>query len=246
VSVVAVCSGKGAPGATFCAVHLAAALARAGEEVLLLDLDPAGGDVAAYLGLDTRRGLYPLLRMDNGIPEPVALLAEAEERDGVRAVCGFPEPSALSTSVDLLARTIQGAGDGRTVVCDLGRVSAESARVAARSDLILLVVRPDLVSVLGAERALRRLESEGVARERIAVVVAGAERRRPADLAEVSGALGLDVIGSTPINRRAARAVLQSQMPVRKGPLARAFLGLAKTVHGRSVATHHPEEVAVA
>lgn len=246
MSVVAVCSGKAAPGATFCAVNLAAALARTGEEVLLLDLDPAGGDVAAYLGLDTRRGLYPLLRMDNGIPEPEALLAEAEDREGVRAVCGFPEPSALSASVDLLARTVQEAGAGRTVVCDLGRVTAESARIAARSDLVLLVVRPHLVSVLGAERALRRLESEGVSRERIAVVVACAQRRRPADLAEVSGALGLEVAGSTPINRRAARTAVQSQMPVRKGPLARAFLGLAETVRGRLVTAHHPEEVAVA
>lgn len=243
MSVVSVCSGKGSPGATFCGINIAAALARAGEDVLLLDLDPAGGDVAAYLGLDTRRGLYPLLRMDNGLPEPEALVAEAEERAGFWAVCGFPEPSALSASVDLLARTIEEAAADRMVVCDLGRVTEQSALVAARSDLVLLVVRPDLVSVLGAERALRRLELAGVERERIDVVVSCAERRRPADLAQVAGALGLDVISSTPINRRAARRALTSQMPVSKGPLARGFRLLASSVRARLV-TESKEVVA--
>lgn len=244
MSVVSVCSGKGSPGATFCAVNLAAAFARAGDEVLLLDLDPAGGDVAAYLGLDTRRGLYPLLRMDNGIPDVAALLADSEERAGVRAVCGFPEPSALSAGVDLLARTIGDAGAERTVVCDLGRVTEESAAVAARSDVVLLVVRPDLVSVLGAERALRRLDQAHVAEDRIGVVVSCAERRRPADLAEVAGALGLDVLGSTPIHRRSARRALTSQMPVAKGPLARAFGTLATSVRDRMTASTSKEVVA--
>ena len=242
MSVVSVCSGKGSPGATFCAINLASALAGRGDDVLLLDLDPAGGDVAAYLGLDTRRGFYPLLRMDNGLPDAAALLAEAEERAGVHAVCGFPEPSALSTSVDLLARTVEEAGAERTVLCDLGRVTEQSAQVAARSGLVLLVVRPDLVSVLGAERALRRLESARAERERIGVVVSCAERRRPADLAEVAGALGLDVIGSTPLHRPGARRMLASQMPVDKGPLARAFRALAVSVGSRLAAFSSSKE----
>lgn len=246
MSVIAVCSGKGSPGTTFAAINLAAAMARASEEVLLLDLDPAGGDVAAYLGLDTRRGIYPLLRMDNGIPERAALLAEAEDRGGMHVVCGFPEASALSVSVDLLGHTVKNAGEARTVVCDLGRVTAGGARVAARADLVLLVVRPDLVSVLGAERALRLLESEGVARDRVSVLVSGAERRRPADLTEVGNALGLDVLASTPIHRRSARKALLSQMPIGKGPLARAFDGLATGINARISCVDEPKEVAVA
>lgn len=233
MSVVTICSGKGAPGVTFCAVNLSAALARAGDEVLLLDLDPSGGDVAAYLGLDTRRGLFPLLRMNNGIPDATVLLAEAEERAGVQAVSGFPESSALSAATDLLAGMIRRAAVDRTLVVDLGRVSTESASVAASSDLVLLVVRPDLVSVLGAERALRRLDHAGVERERIAVVVSCAERRRPADLTEVADSVGVAVIGSTPIHRSGARKALLSQMPVAKGPLTRAFNSLGGSVKAR-------------
>lgn len=246
MSVVAVCSGKGAPGTTFAAINLAAAMASASDDVLLIDLDPAGGDVAAYLGLDTRRGIYPLLRMNNGLPEPTSLLAEAEDRGGMRAVCGFPEASVLSASVDLLSGSVKHAGETRTVVCDLGRVTAEGARVAARADLVLLVVRPDLVSVLGAERALRRLESEGVTRDRITVLVACAERRRPADLGEVSGALGLEVIASIPIHRRSARTAMLSQMPIAKGPLVRAFAALATGVRARLSPAEESKEVAAA
>ena len=47
--LVAVTGGKGGPGATTLAVGLAGAWAAAGQSVLLVDLDPAGGDVAAHL-----------------------------------------------------------------------------------------------------------------------------------------------------------------------------------------------------
>ena len=233
MSVIAVCSGKGSPGATFVAVNLTAALARGREKALLLDLDPAGGDVAAYLGLDTRRGLYPLLRMHEGIPGLDALLREAERHAGIRAVCGFPEASACPAGPGLLAEMLRRAGESRSVLADLGRITPESAAVASEADLVLLVVRPDLVSVLGAERALRCLESGGVARGKIAVVVSGSERRRPADVAEVAQAIGIEVIGSIPFHRRSARKALTSQSPISNGPLARSFVSLASAARRR-------------
>ena len=62
----------------------------------------------------------------------------------------------------------------RTVVVDIGRVSKASASTAAEADLVMLVVRPDLVSVLGAERALRCLEAAAVSRERVVAIVKAA------------------------------------------------------------------------
>src|SRR6266542_5056474 len=123
VSTLAICSGKASPGATFVATNLAAAMGCAGMEVLLLDLDPAGGDVCCYLGLDPRKGLYPLLRME-GIPtEPDRLLAESEERSGFLAVCGFPEASGLASPETLMAVLRIANQSQRTVVADIGRVS---------------------------------------------------------------------------------------------------------------------------
>ncbi len=245
MSAIVVCSGKGSPGATFVAANLAAAMARAGDEILLLDLDPSGGDLCCYLGLNPRLGLYPLLRMERSISEMTRLLGEAEERSGFLVVCGFPEPSELA-SADVLAEALSAAlGSGRTVVADIGRVSEANASVAAKADLVELVVRADLVSVLGAERAMRQLEAGGTRRERIAAVVSCHERRRPADLVEVGDALGLPLLGAVPLDRRAARNALLAQAPAGGRTLRRAFDALSATA-GRILAEADREAEAVA
>jgi len=247
VSTVAVYSGKGSPGATFVATNLAAAMARIGMEVLLLDLDPAGGDVCCYLGLNPRRGLYPLLRME-GIPtDPERLLVEAEERSGLLVLCGFPEACELGSPEMLVSVLKTAKGSGRTLVADIGRVSEANASLAAEAELVILVVRPDLVSVLGAERALRLLEAARAGGERIAAVVCGLERRRPADKAEVADALGLPIVGAVPLDRRGARKALLAQSPASARRLRRPFDALAAAVQlslakfGPSTEDHVPE-----
>ena len=227
MSAIAVCSGKGSPGATFVAANLAAALSRANEETVLLDLDPAGGDLCCYLGLDPRRGLYPLLRMEGTVSGTDRLLTEAEERSGFHVVVGFPESSDLASTGVLAGALAAASASGRLVVADLGRVFQTNAPIAAQCDLVLLVVRADLVSVLGAERALRQLEAEGTRRERVTVVVSGHEKRRPADLAEVGEALRLSVLGAVPLDRRGARKALLSQSPAATRRLRRAFDALS-------------------
>ncbi len=229
MSAIVVCSGKGSPGATFVAVNLAAAMARAKEEILLLDLDPAGGDLCCYLGLDPRLGLYPLLRMEGSISETTRLLGEAEERSGFLAVCGFPEPSDVASTGVLVEALSAARGSGRTMIADIGRVSEASAPVAARAELVVLVVRADLVSVLGAERAMRQLEAAGTPRERIVAVVSGHDRRRPADLVEVGDALRLPLLGAVPFDRREARKALLSQTPAGGRRLRSAFDALSAT-----------------
>lgn len=226
MSVIALCAGKGSPGATFVAVNLAAAVARKGNESVLLDLDVGGGDVAAYLRLDPRRGLYPLLRMEARAPAANTIMRETEERGGVLAVCGFPEewPAADGLLAEIL-RSVQ--SDGRWVLADFGRISAVSARAASEANLALVVARPDLISVSGAERAIRRLLDAGVEKSRIGCVVSGLDRRRPGDLAEVGTALGVPVLGAVPFDRRAARTALTSQTPLANGRLARSFDVLA-------------------
>jgi Flp pilus assembly CpaE family ATPase len=230
MSVIAISSGKGSPGATFVAANLPGALARAGEKVLLLDLDPSGGDLCCYLGLDPRRGLFPMLRLEGGVPGPERLLAEADERSGVLAVCGFPEPGELASPEVLVSIVRAARATGRTVVADLGRASERVEGAVREADRVILVVRPDLVSVLGAERALRQLDASGVPRERIDLVISGIEWRRPADLAEVGEALGLPVLGSVPLDRRGARKALVEQTPATTRRLRKGFDALAERI----------------
>jgi MinD-like ATPase involved in chromosome partitioning or flagellar assembly len=250
VSAIAVCSGKGSPGATFVSVNLAAALARAGESVLCIDLDLAGGDLAAYLGLDPRRGLHPLLRMNAGTVDTDGLVREAQERAGFAAVAGFsgllPEGTGKIPGFLLHRAT----GSDCLVVADLGRIEHEHVDVAVEAALTIVAVRPDFVSVLGAERAIRCLERADVSRERIVLVVSGTERRRPGDVAEVAEALGVPIAAAIPLCRKAARKAMISQTPIAKGTAAKAFASLAKVALERlaaaepAAATHRVKEAA--
>jgi Flp pilus assembly CpaE family ATPase len=127
------------------------------------------------------------------------------------------------------------------VVADVGRVSITNAPLMAEADLVLLVVRADLVSVLGAERALRHLEGAGTNPERIALVICGHERRRPADLAEVGEALRLPVLGPVPLDRRGVRKALSAQRPAATRRLVYAFGALSKAA-GRALDAQLPHE----
>ena len=227
MTIVAIPSGKGSPGGTFVAVNLSAAMARAGRKVLLLDLDTSGGDVSCYLGLDPRRGLYPLLRLEGETPTPDSLLAEAEERSGFLAVSGLPESGDVASEV--FVRILQAArSTGRTVVADLGRPTDALEAAIREADRVSVVVRPDLVSVLGAQRALRRLGAAGVSPERVGVIISGLDRRRPGDRAEVQGALRVQVLHAIPFDRRGARKALLEQAPARTKRLRAAFDALAE------------------
>lgn len=230
MSVIVLCSGKGSPGTTFVAANLAAAMARAKAEVLLLDLDPAGGDLCCYLGLDPRRGLHPLLRMEGSISGTTQLLAEAEQRSGFLVLCGFPEPLNPGSPGVLAGALAASDASGRTVIADIGRVCETNAPLAAEGELVILVVRADLVSVLGAQRALRQLEAAGAQRGRIAAIVSGHDRRRPADLVEVGEALRLPILGAVPLDRRKAVKALISQSPAGGRRLRGAFDALSARV----------------
>jgi Mrp family chromosome partitioning ATPase len=201
VSLVAVGAGKGAPGCSFVSINLATALAATGPRVLLLDLDPHGGDLTAYLNLDPRKGMNLLAR--TSLPFLEALNREAELRQNVLCVGGFPR--AADSDHELIEATLAVArGAGQTVVADLGRVGSGTAPHFSSADLVLIVVRPGLVAVHGARRAIQDLQDAGIPSGRIHAVINGWERQRPADLAESDAALPVRTLGAIPLDRKVA------------------------------------------
>ncbi|CAN5857165.1 hypothetical protein BH23PLA1_BH23PLA1_14950 [soil metagenome] len=227
MSLVAVGAGKGAPGCSFVSINLATALADNGPRILLLDLDPHGGDLAAYLNLDPRKGMNLLAR--TSAPFLEAINREGELRRNVLCVGGFPR--SADSSRELIEATLAAArGAGQTVVADLGRVGSGTGPLLSSADLVLIVVRPGLVAVHGARRAIQDLQDAGVPSSRIHAVVNGWERQRPADLAESAAALPVQTLGAIPLDRKAARRSETSQTPVDKGAALKAFRALASEV----------------
>jgi len=196
VSVVTFLSAKGSPGVTTTAALTAALWPRS---VVLLEADPAGGDLAA------RRGLRPAQ-----ILQHTQTLA-----GGTRAVVGLgssEQALAAGAGWGALARAAGELDRGTEpvdLVVDAGRVEAGSVHLdlLRASDVVVLVVRAQTAAVLHARERLRVLggalrRADGLLPRVGLVVVADARREaRDADqAAEILTGVGpwIDDLGRLP------------------------------------------------
>ncbi len=236
--LVVVTGGKGGPGATTLAVGLAGALAAGGRCVLLTDLDPAGGDVAAHLPVDPQRGVLVLLTLVSASLGPEQVAAETVAvGERLWVLPGLPRPAAADGGTETgllspaLARRVLAAArelvELEVVVADAGRLlpGSVAASLLELADRSVLAARPDYLGALAARRALDAASRAGSAR--LVPVAVGARRRWLGDLVELAEVLGRPLAGVVPASpRRVRRAVEAAASPVR-GRLGRAYARLA-------------------
>ena len=199
--IIGIASAKGGPGATVLAVNLAFELSQRDRDCLLVDVDPWGGDVGAYLDperIDPRRGLLPLLKLEQSAISQEAIVRECQEiNDHLLVLLGLirPEPDLLRGRIENLLRSARRVAE--VVVVDLGRIIASSPSLEALPviDCSHLAARPDLQGTLAAERALALITGN------TAVVATHVRRRSAADVVELSEALGRQVVASIPYLR---------------------------------------------
>ena len=171
--VIAVVSGKGAPGVTTLAIGLAAALANRGRRVVLVDADLRGGNVVGYLDLDPRRGMLGLTFGGNGASEEARLEEELQEGPGFMVLAGIERPDSrhnvspeLATAAVTTLRSLF-----EDIVVDVGEVigavsSSTTDAVLRSADRVLLVAGADLVALWNARSAVRHVrEGLGIAEE---------------------------------------------------------------------------------
>jgi MinD-like ATPase involved in chromosome partitioning or flagellar assembly len=220
--VIALLSGKGAPGVTTVAIGLAAALSEQGRRVVLVDADLRGGNVGPYLDLDPRRGLVGLPFGSDGASATGPVEEELQEGPGFMVLAGVERPdSGLTVSAELVmaaVRTLQEKFDD--VLVDVGEVvagasSAASEAILRTADRLLVLVGADLVGLWNARAVLRYLrEGLGAAPEAIGAVLNRREGREHYAAEEVERALGLPVLAELPEDRRAARRAVAEQLPI--------------------------------
>lgn len=192
MSIVAIVGGKHSPGTTTLAVALAST-ASAGKRALLVEADPAGGDIAARAGMQIDPGLLTLAAAGRrGVTE--ALMHGHTQRfaSGASVLLDPPSPEQAGTALvglgPSLARVIS-QREGITFV-DIGRWDRTSPATdfVQAADAIVVVFRPTLE---GVEHARSRIAS---LRSFPAQIVATTVGERPYAPTEVAAALdGVDL-----------------------------------------------------
>lgn len=232
--VLALASGKGAPGTTTLAIGLAAALGQQGSRVVLVDADLRGGGVAPYLDLDPRRGLIGLTV---GPQSDDVVGAELQEVGGVSVLAGIERPEMRDrvTPEQLITALVVLRERFDFTVIDVGQslpgVASDAANAVTRSaDRVLVITTADLSGLWNARHCLRHLqESLGLPRERLALVINRHAGRHEYGAAEVERALGIRVIATVPDDRTAAMRATREQLPLIavSGSAARQVTALA-------------------
>lgn len=165
MALISFFSAKGAPGATSTAMLTAALWPR---PTLLVDADPAGGDLlmrlptASGMALTPRPGLLTLLPLArHGLAPGVVLDHSQVVQGGQQVLVGLDTPEQADASAALwptLARTF-GELPGTDVVIDLGQLSVRSGQMplAERSDILVGVIRLTPASVMHMRQRLTAL-----------------------------------------------------------------------------------------
>jgi len=199
-------------GATTAAMALARSWPR---PVVLVEGDPAGGDLAARYGTATSPGLVDLAATPGS--RPVDWRAVTQSLGGVDVIAAPVAPDVTRAALDALGPAtawLQAVGEGTDVLVDCGRLPVPPAPVpplVEEATVAVFLCRPTAASVVSLRQRLGSLPEP--IRQRSVVVVVG---ERPYPAGEVAATLGLPLAGVMADDPVAA-AALGSAEPVRMG-----------------------------
>lgn len=187
--MVAVTSAGASPGVSALSVALGMARCRKGpDEVVLVEVDPAGGRLGPRFGLQTDPSLASYVT-DARRGADADLLLKNTQRIGSLAALASPVDPELTRQVlkrggDALALLLR--EDRLDSIVDLGRIDDASPALpfAARAHVVLVVTRPRFDEVQGLLFRLRVLGDAGCS---IALVTVGDEPHHPNEVAEFAG-----------------------------------------------------------
>ena len=243
MAVIALTSAKGSPGVTTTALAMALAWSR---PVLLVEADPAGGDImAGYVRaqLPSDRGIAHLAisaRHDRlaeefnsqliDIAQPKSTVSRvllAGVSDPAQAATVAPVWDRLSTHFGLLGH----ADTGTDVIIDCGRLTSNypPLPLLAGADFVLLVVRSTLRSVSGAKPAMDLMrQGLGTRADRIGlIVIEGGEYPAP----DIAKALRTPAVATMPWRANEAAALSDG---VGSLPNSSTLLRAARTVQAKA------------
>lgn len=235
---IVVLGPKGGAGKTLVSSSVAVAMAEAGEQVVLLDLDLQFGDAALTLGLTPTKTIYDLVRSGGSLDAEKLADYLVPHESGLRVLQAPARPDqAASVTVaflrelfDVLRTTV----DWIVVDCSPGFTPEVIAAIDAATD-ICMVGTVDAAALKNTKLGLETLERMGVPPERVTLVLNRSDSRigiTPEDVHAVTGRRA-DVL--IPSHRDVARASSEARPIVTSQPTshaARALQALADSYRG--------------
>jgi hypothetical protein len=216
MAYVAFASAKASPGVTTTVTALAATWPRE-RDLLVAELDPAGGDLGVRFDLATEPGLVTLAaaarrQLDRptlvGHTQPLPFAGrpgpESDAEGAVRSVLVGPVAAdQAGAALAALRGGLPGALSslGADVLVDCGRLDPGSAvhDVVTEADLLVVVARPVVAEVHHLAARLSGLRPKA-----LSLLLIG---DRPYSVAEVADAVGANALGVLPVDDRAAAAL---------------------------------------
>lgn len=225
MALLAIASARSA-GLTTSALALAASWPR---KVLLAELDPDGGTIAAGRAANSDPGLKTLAAAGRHYLSPGLITSNTQEFPGGTAVLMSPASPDRCIAA-LTALNSVGLGEtlkaisGLDVIADCGRIDSSSPAlpVVHQADAVIFVVRPTLVDIVGLRGRLETMELRSTVRAGIAVVKNG-----PHGIDDVAAAFRLPVVGSLEWDPRAASALGEGRRVLGRSKLMQAAQRLA-------------------
>jgi hypothetical protein len=211
------------------------------RRVLLAELDPAGGTLAAASGWPPQPGLVSLAAAARRGNDPELVWEHCHELPGgVPVLAGPASADQTRTALGMLTGLLDRLGElNADVLLDCGRVVAEPmSQALLASDQMVLVARPRLADL----HALATwMESTPLKVNHLSLVLVG---QGPYPDAEVQEALGVSVVAHLPWDPDGAEGLVSlpaSARELKVSPLVRAARTLGDELSGhttQSVAAH--------
>jgi pilus assembly protein CpaE len=230
---------KGGTGTTTMAVNLGAEIRRVTDRTtVLVDLKPAPGDVALFLGLRPRftlvHSLDKLAWRDVGLLQGL-LTPHACGVDVLAAGEEWGRPSTRDAEgVDATLGCLRATH--RWVIVDAGSTLTPATAVALQcSDLVVLVANPDVPCLRNLQRLLDAVRLAGVSTDQLRVLLNRASDNDGMSVSQIESVLGLTLDWRIPSDYRTVSAAITSGVPVRAvrgNDLVRHIEAVARAIGG--------------
>lgn len=219
--LITVFSAKGGCGKTTVSTNVAAALAKSGRKVCLVDLDLAFGDVAIALQLFPERGIGDLAALSRRMDRTSVTAAITSHSANLDAVLAPIGPGAAETItaelVGELLRVLKTMYD--VVVVDTPPAFTDHVLTAFdASDHMALLTTLDVPALKNLKLAVETLELLGYSRERWHVVLNRADAKVGLSVEDVQRTLNLPIAAQLPSSRAVPASINRGTPIVHDAP----------------------------